>query len=271
MAATTAAKGNFFAKYFALAAGSWCLVEEPKSISARAEPALGEISRQKGVFAMTATRLRLVDEAKKSPLGNTRTAEAAPASDVRQKRGPGAQSEVVPKQPAPRPRPRAGKRASNLADVMRSPAVCCGLMDSLGHVAQLMWEHDVGLVVVVDGEGKPLHVVTDRDICMGAFTQGVSLWQSSVLSLLPAAVVVCSVDAGVVEARRLMQEHGVRRVVVVGADGKLAGVVGLGDLVREATITAPKTRTRGLTAAQLAQTLTAVYEDVPAPPERASR
>jgi CBS domain-containing protein len=214
-----------------------------------------------------------VDEAKKSPLGNPRAgaAEAVPASDVRQKRGPGAPSEVVPKPSATRPRPRAGKRTSSLADVMRSPAVCCGPRDSLGHVAQLMWVHDVGLVVVVDAEGRPLHVVTDRDICMGAFTQGVSLWQTSVLSLFPAPVVVCSVDAGVVEARRLMQEHGVRRIVVVDAAGKLAGVVGLGDLVREATITAPKSRTRGLTAAQLAQTLTAVYEDVPVPPERASR
>ena len=89
---------------------------------------------------------------------------------------------------------------------------------------------------------------------MGAYTQGVSLWQSAVTSLQPAAAVVCAQSAGVVEARRLMQEHGLRRIPVVGADGTLVGVVGIGDLVREATITAPKNRTRGLTAAQLAQT-----------------
>lgn len=220
---------------------------------------------------MTATRLRLVDEAKKGPLGSSRAAaEAAPASDVRQKRGPGARSEVVPKESAARQRPRAGKRTSYLADVMRSPAVCCGPADSLGHAAKLMWEHDVGLVVVVDGEGRPLHVVTDRDICMGAFTQGVSLWQSSVMSLSPAPAVVCSVGAAVIEARRLMQEHGLRRIVLVDDGGNVAGVVGIGDLVREATVTAPKARARGLTAAQLTQTLTAIYEDVPVPPGRAS-
>jgi len=221
---------------------------------------------------MTATRLRLVDESKKSPLPSAGGAagEAAPASDLR-KRGPGAQSEVVPKQSAARVRPRAGKRTSSLADLMRAPAVCCSPTDSLGRAAQLMWEHDVGLVVVVDASGKALHVVTDRDICMGALTQGVSLWHSSVMSLSPAPVVVCSEAAGVVEARRLMQEHGLRRLPVVNTSGKLVGVVGIGDLVREATANAPKTRTRGLTSAQLAQTLTAVYEDVPVPLGRAAR
>jgi CBS domain-containing protein len=222
---------------------------------------------------MTATRLRLVDESKKSPLagGSGAAGETAPASDVQQKRGPGAHSEVVPKPAAARARPRAGKRTSSLADLMRAPAVCCGPMDSLGRAAQLMWEHDVGLVVVVDADGKPLHVVTDRDVCMGALTQGVSLWHSSVMSLSPAPVVACSEAAGVVEARRLMQEFGLRRIPVVSASGKLVGVVGIGDLVREATATAPKSRTRGLTSAQLAQTLTAVYEDVPVPLDRVAR
>jgi CBS domain-containing protein len=220
---------------------------------------------------MTATRLRLVDEAKKNPLGSARAAEAAPASDVQTRRGPGAQSEAAPKQAAARPRPRAGKRASSVADLMRAPPVCCGPGDSLGRAAQLMWEQDVGLVVVVDADGKPLHVVTDRDVCMGAYTQGVSLWQTSVPSLSPAPVVVCPEGAGVVEARRLMQEHGLRRIPVVNASGTVVGVVGIGDLVREATANATKTRARGLTAAQLAQTLTAVYEDVPVPLERLAR
>jgi CBS domain-containing protein len=131
-----------------------------------------------------------------------------------------------------------------------------------------MWEHDVGAVVVVNAEGKPRHVVTDRDVCMGAYTRGVPLWASDVSSVEPAPVVSCSRDAGVVEARRLMQEHGVRRIPVVDDAGAVVGMIGLGDLVREAMASLPKGRARGLTTAQLAQTLMAVYEDVPVPADR---
>jgi CBS domain-containing protein len=227
---------------------------------------------------MTAARLRLVDEAKanaaaaKASVSTPSEATAAPASKRQAVRGPGAQSEVVARSAAQAPaaRPRAGKRPSSVADVMRSPAICCHVEDTLQRVAQLMWEHDVGVVVVVDAAGKALHVVTDRDVCMGAYTQGLPLWATHVRSLKPAPLVCCSSEAGVIEARKLMQEHGVRRIPVLDASGNVVGVVGLGDLIREATITAPKGRTRGLTAPQLSQTLMAVYEDVPVPADRLS-
>jgi len=192
---------------------------------------------------MTAARLRLVDEAKK-----VTAKKSAPAS---------------------RPRARVGKRACTVGDLMRSPAVCCRAGDTLHRAAQLMWEHDVGAVVVVDADGKPLGMVTDRDVCIGAYTQGISLWQSRVESLRPRPIVSIAVNAGVVEARRSMEEQGVRRIPVVDGAGSVVGLIGLGDLVREAAAPAPKARTRGLTAAQLMQTLNAVYEDVAVPSDRA--
>jgi CBS domain-containing protein len=172
--------------------------------------------------------------------------------------------------PASRARPKAGKRASTAADLMRSPAVCCHLEETLQRAAQLMWEHDVGAVVVVDDGGRPRHVVTDRDLCMGAFTQGVALWQSPLRSVRPAPAVCCSVDSGVNEVCRLMKEHGIRRLAVVDASGAAVGMIGLGDLIREATLSTPKSRTRGLTPVQLARTLSALYEDTGVPEGRSS-
>lgn len=231
---------------------------------------------------MTAARLRLVEEAKGDTAGKRRRAAAqgevsvaAPKGNAPASAGSQADTQTVETAekaqpvPASRTRVRPRKRASCVADVMRSPAVCCRVGDSLHRVAQLMWEHDVGALVVLDDAGRPCHVITDRDVCMGAYTQGVALWASHVGSVKPGPLVSCSADAGVVEARSLMQEHGVRRIPVVDAVGSVVGVVGLGDLVREATINAPKARTRGLTPPQLAQTLVAVYEDVPVPPDRA--
>ena len=242
---------------------------------------------------MTAARLRLVDEAKgdtaskrkdathvEAPMTTPSKAKTAPTANSDAKKAAPAQAQPSPEAaqsergqavPASRTRVRPGKRASTVADVMRSPAVCCRIGDSLHRVAQLMWEHDVGAIVVLDQAGKACHVITDRDVCMGAYTQGVALWASHVGSVRPGPVVTCSADAGVVEVRNLMQEHGVRRIPVLDDAGAVVGVVGLGDLVREATINAPKARTRGLTPPQLAQTLVAVYEDVPVPPDRVQR
>ena len=202
---------------------------------------------------MTAARLRLVDQAKKvDPAKKSTAKKPAPASAA-----------------APRSRARASKRAATVADLMRSPAVCCHIGDTLHQAAQLMWERDVGAVVVVDEHDRPLYLVTDRDVCIGAYTQGVSLWQSRVESLEPQPIISCSAEAGVAEARRLMEERGVRRIPVVDAAGAVVGIIGLGDLIREAATAAPKNRTRGLTPAQLAQTLSAVYEDVGVPSDRA--
>jgi CBS domain-containing protein len=198
---------------------------------------------------MTAARLRLVDQAKKvDPAKKSTAKKSAPASPA-----------------APRSRTRAGKRTATVGDLMRSPAVCCHAGDTLHQVAQLMWEQDVGAVVVIDDDRKPLYMVTDRDVCIGAYTQGVSLWQSRVESLEPQPVISCSVDAGVAEVRSLMEARGVRRIPVVDAAGSVVGIIGLGDLIREVAMAAPKNRTRGLTPAQLAQTLNAVYEDIGVP------
>jgi CBS domain-containing protein len=239
---------------------------------------------------MTAARLRLVDEAKGDAASKRKDAthveapataskaKASPTANADARKSPPAQAHpeaAAPEKeramPASRTRVRPGKRASTVADVMRSPAVCCRVGDSLHRVAQLMWEHDVGAIVVLDHDGKACHVITDRDVCMGAYTQGVALWASHVRSVKPGPIVTCSADAGVVEVRNLMQEHGVRRIPVLDDAGSVVGVVGLGDLVREATINAPKARTRGLSAPQLTQTLVAVYEDIPAPPDRVQR
>lgn len=233
---------------------------------------------------MTAARLRLVDEAKKGDAAKKDAAKkeaagtrgsakaqsqggAAPASG-RQGVRRAAKSEPAVRAAA-KPKARAGKRPATVADVMRSPAVCCGAGDTLHEAARRMWERDVGAIVVVDEQRRPLHVITDRDVCMGAYTQGLPLWAARVGSLLPRPAVCCALDAGLAAVRRVMEEHGVRRVPVVGESGAVEGVVGLGDLLREATAGATAGRARGLTPAQLTQTLAAVYADVPAPVERA--
>lgn len=119
-------------------------------------------------------------------------------------------------------------------ELMSRHPKACRPTDDLSVPAGLMWEHDVGCVPVVDERGHALGVVTDRDLCMAAYTRGCSLHEIRVEQVMASSLVSCSPSDSLVRAEKLMKEFQVRRLPVVDAFGKLLGVVSQNDLVREA-------------------------------------
>jgi CBS domain-containing protein len=122
----------------------------------------------------------------------------------------------------------------NLDQLMtRSPRVC-SIHDSLERAAQVMWEADCGAVPVVDDGGKAVGMITDRDICMAAYTQGRPLWQLPV-GLAASRTVFCARERDSIEAvEATMRAHRIRRVPVVDDGGRPVGIVSLNDLARRA-------------------------------------
>ena len=143
---------------------------------------------------------------------------------------------------------------------MQSPAIACREHDTLNDAARLMWEHDVGAVPVVNQAHQPVGMITDRDACMAAYTQGVALYHGSVSSAMSKTLVVCDISAPVSEIRELMIRAQVRRLPVVDAGGALVGVVGLSDIVKEAHSPLPKDRRRGTTGPMLVQLVEALLQ-----------
>ena len=62
-----------------------------------------------------------------------------------------------------------------VADSMTRDVRACSVHDSLNAAARVMWENDCGCVPIVDSQGRLVGIVTDRDICMATYTQGVPL------------------------------------------------------------------------------------------------
>jgi CBS domain-containing protein len=108
----------------------------------------------------------------------------------------------------------------------------CSKDDSLEQAARIMWESDIGCVVVTDGEDRPIGTITDRDIAMAAYTQGVRLQDARVESAMAHEVKTCALDSSLGDVEDLMRAAQIRRVPVVHANGKLAGIVALGDIAR---------------------------------------
>jgi len=119
-----------------------------------------------------------------------------------------------------------------VSELMTSDVVSCSTKDSLNRVAQLMWERRCGCVPVLDDVERVVGILTDRDLCMAAYTQGKRLDDMPATSAMSRPVQTCPPSATVEEVEDIMMAHGVRRVVVVAPDGRISGLVSLDDIAR---------------------------------------
>ena len=117
-----------------------------------------------------------------------------------------------------------------IMDVTVRDVAVCRPEQSLEQAAQIMWEQDCGAVPVVDGEHRPVGMVTDRDICMTAYLRGRPLRDVVVREVMAQEIRCCRDTDSLDVPHRTMREHQIRRLPVVDAEGVLVGVVSLADL-----------------------------------------
>ncbi len=150
-------------------------------------------------------------------------------------------------------------------EFMTRRAVACRVDQDLNQVAALMWDNDCGSIPVVDAHDRLVGMLTDRDVCMGAFTQGRPLRELRASGCMAREVVSCRASDSFDEVMRLMSAHRIRRVPVTDDDGHLVGIISVGDVVRAADGAGAKER-KTLSTAVLA-TLAAISEPrLPAEP-----
>ncbi len=118
-------------------------------------------------------------------------------------------------------------------DLMTTDVKCCAEYNTLNTAAQMMWEHDIGCAPVVDKEGRAIGMLTDRDICMGAYIQGVPLTAALVTSVMSKEVFSCTPEDDIAAAEKLMKEKQIHRLLVLDAKGHPVGVISLNDIARE--------------------------------------
>jgi CBS domain-containing protein len=121
-----------------------------------------------------------------------------------------------------------------VSEVMTPNVVYCREEDSANTAAQLMWENNCGSVPIVGDELKLIGILTDRDICMAAYTQGLPLGLIRVRSAMAREPISLRADDDISTAHRLMRTHRIRRLPVVDDRGGLSGMLALCDIARAA-------------------------------------
>jgi CBS domain-containing protein len=115
-----------------------------------------------------------------------------------------------------------------LSEIMTAGVVTSAPGASAESVARLMRDHRVGSVVIVDQGGSPVAMVTDRDLAVRAFAEGVA-GDSQVGEYSSRPLVCGEPEMELDEAAALMVQHRVRRLPVV-VEGRLVGIVTLDDI-----------------------------------------
>jgi len=100
---------------------------------------------------------------------------------------------------------------------------------SIQEVAQKMKEIDVGMIPVYDGD-RLVGMVTDRDIILRVVAEEREAASTPAHVVMTPEVIYCFEDQTVEEAAQLMEQHQIRRLIVLNRDKRLVGIVSLGDL-----------------------------------------
>jgi len=103
---------------------------------------------------------------------------------------------------------------------------------SVLRAAVVMNEHRVGALVVVE-EGRVVGMFSERDVLSRVVAEQRDPARTSVAEVMTAEVVCCSPETSTDEARGAMRDRRIRHLPVADAEGRLLGLISIGDLNAE--------------------------------------
>ena len=115
-----------------------------------------------------------------------------------------------------------------LREIMTTGVVTAGAESSAADVAALMRDHNVGSVVIVEPDGLPIAMLTDRDLAMRVLADEADP-DLPIGERVSRPLISGDPDMELEEAAALMVQHRVRRLPVVD-EGELTGIVTLDDI-----------------------------------------
>lgn len=120
-----------------------------------------------------------------------------------------------------------------IKEVMTVDPTAIRITDSLATAAKSMWQNDCGILPIIK-EDKVVGVITDRDVCMATAMRDRPQSRIGVEEVMTGDVFSVMPDDDVHQALELMQEHKIRRLPVLNAQGELKGMLSMNDLVLKA-------------------------------------
>ncbi|MGV9346941.1 CBS domain-containing protein [Streptomyces spiralis] len=129
-------------------------------------------------------------------------------------------------------------RYCTVGDVMTREVVAVRSDCPFREMARALERHRIAALPVIDYDGRPVGVVSERDLLRHEAGRGLvardpaRTGAETAAGLMTSPAVTAHPEWSLAEAARTMQRHAVGRLPVVGADGLLVGIVSVHDLLR---------------------------------------
>lgn len=124
-------------------------------------------------------------------------------------------------------------------DLVNTRISTCNPNQTLDQAADIMWNENCGSVLLVsnDNPKKICGIITDRDICMGAWSKDKRLRDIAISEVMVEEVVFCQLDDTLPKVQELMKNYQLHRILVVDHQYDLCGIISLTDLAGKAVET----------------------------------
>jgi CBS domain-containing protein len=115
-------------------------------------------------------------------------------------------------------------------DAMSSPVVTLDEDDASNKVAKIMDENKLGCVIITNKSGKPVGIITERDLVKGVLSKNLKPDAIKAKEIMSSPLVTIEPDATISEAARRMSRLDIRRLGVLYKDN-LVGVISSKDIL----------------------------------------
>ncbi len=115
-----------------------------------------------------------------------------------------------------------------VGDIMVKNVITLSKGKNLVDAANVMKENSIGSVVIVDEE-KAIGILTERDIIRKAVAR--NNINKKVEEVMSSPIIVIKPENTIEEAVKAMKENGVKRLIVIGEDGVLKGIITEDDVI----------------------------------------
>lgn len=116
-------------------------------------------------------------------------------------------------------------------DVMSSPVVTMEEEKSINLVAKLMDKNRLGCIIVINKEGKPLGIITERDLVARVLAKNVKPDTIKAKEIMTSPLITIEPNTTINEAARKMNRLDVKRFGVI-YKGELVGLISNSDILR---------------------------------------
>jgi CBS domain-containing protein len=103
---------------------------------------------------------------------------------------------------------------------------------SVASFAALLYAHRIGATPVVDAEHHVVGMMSERDVIRGIIDHGPKVLQLPVRALMTELVSTCALDDKIGDVLEMISLNRTRHIPVV-TNGKLEGIISIGDVVKQ--------------------------------------